>query len=125
MTLSATLVIGSLPLDTHERFEPGDLPRQVRVIRRVDHLADILIRSRRFLGDSAERRASNQNSSCGELFDDVATVPLPKRLMPAHAPTGSVAGGSIGQRHTLLGAREDIRGRSHGTPDQHRLSYGS
>ena len=86
MTLSATLVIGSLPLGTHERFEPGDLPRQVRFVCRVDHLADILIRSRRFLGDSAERRASNQNSSCRELFDDVATVPLPKRLSSTRLP---------------------------------------
>ena len=65
MTLSVTLVIGSLPLDTHERFEPGDLPRQVRVIRRVDHLADILIGSRRFLGDSTERWTANQNSASG------------------------------------------------------------
>jgi hypothetical protein len=44
----------SLPLDAQERFEPGHLSSQVRLIRRVDHLADILVGARGFFSDSAE-----------------------------------------------------------------------
>jgi APA family basic amino acid/polyamine antiporter len=61
----ALYAYSALPLDAHEWLEPGHLPRQVCVIRRIDHLADILVSARRFFGNAAERRTANQNPACG------------------------------------------------------------
>lgn len=62
--LAATMPT-SLPLDAHEWFQPGHLPGQFRVIRRIDHLTDIFVGTRRFFGDAANRRTANQNPAGG------------------------------------------------------------
>ena len=33
----------TLPFDAYERFQSGDFLRQAGVVRRIDHLADILV----------------------------------------------------------------------------------
>src|SRR5688500_14542498 len=50
-------------------------------------------------------------------------MPLPEGLMPTHAATGSMAGGSKGQQLTLLGAYQYIGGRSHRSTNQDWLPH--
>src|SRR5512146_244119 len=113
-----------LPLDAHEWFEPGHLPRQIRFVRRVDHLADIFVSPGRFFGDATHRRAADQNAAGRQVLYHVTAMPLSKRMMPAHAAPGSMAGGSERQLHACLRAREHIGGRSHRSANQNRLPHG-
>lgn len=114
-----------LALDAHERFQPGHLPRQLRVIRRIHHLADVLVGSRRFLGYSTHGWAANQNSTLGQSLDHVTTMPLAKGLMPAHAAACPMTGGPKSQCHALLCSDQHIRSRSHCPTDQDRLTHGA
>src|SRR5512135_373763 len=88
-------------LDADERFHSRHLARQAGKLGGIDHRADILVCTGRFLGHPAHRRAADQDAAPGEFGDQAASFPGTQRLMPAHRAPSPVTCGAIGQLHAL------------------------
>ncbi len=83
-----------LPLNADQRLQPRDFVRELGVIGRIRHRADIFVGARSLFGHTTSRGATDENPLASEVSDDLAPFPLLERLMATHAASGAMTGGT-------------------------------
>jgi hypothetical protein len=92
------------------------------MLGRSDHGADVLVGAGCFLGDSAQRRRSDENAGCREIIDDLAAAPSLERCVAGERPAGAMTRRGERFRFARRFADENVGTRPHAAADENRLA---
>src|ERR1700693_417208 len=92
------------------------------MVRGLGDGAHVFIGAGRFLSDAAHGAAANQNTLVRQFLNHLTAAPLAQRLMPAHAPSGAMTGGTECELHAFPCACQNIGSGAHGAADENWLT---